>query len=178
VVPLVLWLGVRNWMAATVTFAAFGASALFTWWMGRRRAAGTDISIGSGTVALVVSMFAIGASSLLFGPFVIVPGMAAINTLSFAVVVDRGVQRSWAVLVGTLAVFTPLLLELLRVLPPSFAFREGTIVLLPRMTEFPATPTILLLIIANLVLVLVPTYSVTRLFDGAQAAERASSGRN
>jgi tRNA A-37 threonylcarbamoyl transferase component Bud32 len=172
VVPFVLWLGVRNWAAAAVTFSTFAASALFTWWIGRSRGKGNDIAVSTGTVALFISMFAIGASSLLFGPFVIVPGMAAINTLSFAVVVDRGVQRSWAVLVGTLAVFVPLVLELVHVLPPSFAFREGAIVLLPRMTEFPAMPTILLLIVANLVLVLVPTYSVTRLFDGAQEAER------
>ena len=172
VVPFVWWLGVRSWAAASVTFVAFAVTAFYTWWMSRRRAGGSDIALATGTVALMISMFAIGASSLLFGPFVVVPGMAAINTLSFAVVVDRGVQRSLALLFGTLAVFVPLLLELVHVLPSSFAFREGAIVLLPRMTEFPPMPTILLLIVANLVLVLVPTYSVTRLFDGAQAAER------
>ncbi len=168
VVPLVFWLGIRSFPAAAFTVAAIAAAVVATWWTSRNRVGW----VLPGLVSLGFSSIAICAASLLFGPFIIVPGMAAINTLSFAVVVDRGVQRSWATLAGIATVVTPLLLELVGVLPRSIDFREGTIAILPRMTHFPPTPTIVLLLLSSLVLVLIPVWAVSRLFDRVQEAER------
>ena len=82
-------------------------------------------------------------------------------------------QHVWQIMgIGMLAVVVPLLLELIGVVPPSFQFDAGRLVLLPRMIDIPPVPTILLLLIGNIAMVLVPSLIVGRLRDQATDTKR------
>jgi len=50
-------------------------------------------------------------------------------------------------------IFVPLALQLAGVLPPSYDFADGTLRILPGMTDLPRTPTLILLIVAHLIVV-------------------------
>jgi serine/threonine-protein kinase len=53
--------------------------------------------------------------------------------------------RALVISIGVLAVLVPMMLEGLGLLPPSYEFRDGVLVILPRMHEFPKTATIVFL---------------------------------
>ena len=169
VVPFLFWQGMRNAACAACVAGMIVLSASLAMWLGRRNSQNT---IGWGLAMLVTSTVAIGISSLHFGPFIDVPGMAAANTLVFAMHAARGRARKLTIAIGTCAVLVPVLLEVIGWLPPSYAFRDGMMLVLPRMTSFPALPTLLLLMVASIALVVVPSLLVGRLHDEATAANR------
>ena len=53
--------------------------------------------------------------------------------------------RALVISIGVLAVLVPMMLEAIGLLPPSYEFRDGVLVILPRMHDFPPTATIVLL---------------------------------
>jgi len=74
---------------------------------------------------------------------------------------------------AALAFLVPLVLEWTGVLAPSYAFRDGAIVLLPRMVDFPAgISTLGVLVASGLGIVLMPPVLVARVSDEARSAER------
>jgi serine/threonine-protein kinase len=169
VVPILLHMGVRSWPMWAVTAAAIASSAALSFYAGWRREAETLVI---GTVILAVSMFGLAASAMLFGPFLLVPGMVATNTLVFAMHTDRGPMRAWTIALGAFAILIPFALELTGVLPPSMEFRDGALAILPRLTAFKPGPTMLFLLLSNVALVIIPAMLVARLRDDARRAER------
>ena len=64
------------------------------------------------------------------GPFLILPGIAAVNTVLYVASADRS-RRPWAVTAGCLAIALPFALEVVGVLPPSLKFEGGAMVHAP-----------------------------------------------
>jgi tRNA A-37 threonylcarbamoyl transferase component Bud32 len=129
---LVLWMGVRSW-PTLVFYAAISAIAsvnfyLVMWGKIHGKAAFLTTTISSS--------LSISAMSSMFGPFFIVPGLAASNTMANSLYVTNRYTRGLIVAIGVLAVFIPVMLEAVGVLPPSYEFRNGVLIVLPQMHAF------------------------------------------
>jgi hypothetical protein len=165
--PLALSMGVRSIAVAALAVAAVIACGVVGWWVSRRETVGRR----HGIALLAVTTAAVATASALFGPFVLVPGLAATNAMSFALSSDA---RSRRVTTGAaaLAVLAPFALELAGLVPPSYAFRDGALLVLPRATELPPLRTTLYLALTSVTMVIVPALSVGQLRERLNAAER------
>jgi hypothetical protein len=114
----------------------------------------------------------IGISSLYFGPFVLVPGWAAQNTLIFAMHSRPGARRAVTIAVGTLALLVPLALELLGVAKKSFEFMPDTKEMVLRISPAAATPTLIALTGVMVALIAIPSLIVARAHDDAWEAKK------
>ncbi|MBI2388436.1 MAG: hypothetical protein HYV09_02360 [Deltaproteobacteria bacterium] len=147
--------------------------ALASLWLAQRRRAPSD---AAGAIVLSISTAAIALASAHVGPFVLVPGWAAQNTLVFAMHARRGAPRITVIAAGTLAFLVPLALELLGVLPPSFRFEGGRLLIGSRVAALDPVPTMLLLTGLNVALLAIPSLIVARAHDDAeQAKERLAA---
>jgi eukaryotic-like serine/threonine-protein kinase len=168
VTPVLFWGGFRglSWIALVAMFAA---PALGSLWLARRAAPPDE---HSGLLVLLASTLTIAFASLHFGPFVLVPGWAAQNTLIFAMQATPGPRRATIIALGTLAFAMPLGLELLSILPPSFAFEAGKLVVSSRVLTLQPLPTLLVLSIATIALIVIPSLIVARAHDDAWEAKK------
>ncbi|HEU4405947.1 MAG TPA: serine/threonine-protein kinase [Polyangiaceae bacterium] len=165
--PLALWMGVRSYAATLSAVFAVVACSVASWWLSRQEA----VSPRQGFTLLALSSAAVAMTSALFGPFILVPGLAATNTMFFAMSAGRRARR-FALLAGALAVLAPIALELLGLVPRSYAFGGGIMRVLPRATELPPLQTTVCLSLTSVSMVLVPSLVVGRMRDRLNAAER------
>jgi serine/threonine-protein kinase len=130
------------------------------------------VPVGQVIVAVILlSSCGIAASSMLFGPLVYVPSLAAANVVVFAAGVGRR-YRWFALTCGILAILLPLALELGGVLPAGWVFKDGMIAITPRAIEFPGASALALLTLASVGTVLFPVLLVGAERDARVKAER------
>ena len=98
---------------------------------------------------------ALSTLSLMFGPLFFLPGIAGITAVAFMFHPDRR-SRGIALVGVTAAIVVPTLLEWFGVIPASYVFRDGNIVIVPRMVDFPPGLTSVYLLIDALTLVWLP----------------------
>ncbi|HEU4538534.1 MAG TPA: serine/threonine-protein kinase [Polyangiaceae bacterium] len=165
--PLALSMGVRSFAVAAVAIASVLGSGAIGWWVSRREAIGR----GHGIALLAITTVAVAMASSLFGPFVLVPGLAATNAMSFALSSDARARRVTTA-AAALSVLAPFALELAGLVPPSYAFRDGALLVLPRATELPPLQTTLYLALTSVMMVVVPALAVGELREQLNAAER------
>jgi serine/threonine protein kinase len=165
--PLALWMGVRSYPITIGAVAAVIVCGVISLVISRSAAAG----VRQGAALLVISSATIALMSALFGPFIVIPGLAATNTMFFAMNADRPARRV-VLVVGVLVVLVPFGLELLGALPRAYAFSEGLLQVLPRATEFPALQTMLCLALVSIAMIIIPCLAVGRLRDRLSVAER------
>jgi serine/threonine-protein kinase len=165
--PLALWMGVRHIPSTAVTVAAMLLCGATSWWMSRR----TAVTRRHGLSLLLLSTVTVGLMSALFGPFILVPGLVATNTMFFAMNADRHARRV-VIAAGVMAIALPFVLELSGVLPPAYAFEGGRLLVLPRATELPALQTMLCLFVTSVAMVVIPGLVMGRMRDALTNAER------
>ena len=165
--PLALWMGVRSYPITIGAVAAVIACGVISLLISRSAAAG----LRQGLALLVLSSATIALMSALFGPFILVPGLAATNTMFFAMNAEKPARR-FILVAGVMVVLAPLGLELLGALPRAYAFREGLLQVLPRATELPALQTMLCLALVSVAMIIIPGLAVGRLRDRLSVAER------
>lgn len=145
--PFILWMGVRRpWTLTATGVATVGVVAL-TYRLYRRPAARLALPWSH----VVVSTVALGAGMSLFGPLVLLPSLVIITGVAYVATFDRSAVACVVPLVAV--IFVPLALQIAGVLPPSYDFVDGTLRILPGMTDLPPTPTLLLLVVAHLIVV-------------------------
>ncbi len=164
--PLVLWIGVKNAGLGILCDALWVGAAAASFYASRspknmKRA--TD-------VVIVLSTLALGCSAGLYGPFTFLPGVAAVNTIAFVMTADRS-RRVPSIILGCLAIIVPFVLERLDLVPRSMVFRDGALVLLPRIIELPEAPTALFLLLANLAVIITASIFVARFRDALVKTE-------
>jgi serine/threonine-protein kinase len=145
--PFMLWMGVRRPWLLVATGAATLCVVGLTY--GHYRRPPDRLALPWSHVAVSTIAFAAGMS--LFGPLVLLPSLVMITGVAYVATFDRDAIASAIPLVAV--IFVPLGLQVLGVLPPSYDFADGTLRILPGMTDLPATPTLLLLSLANLIVV-------------------------
>jgi serine/threonine protein kinase len=165
--PFMFWTGINKPEQWLIIIAMFSLPAAASMWLARRRKEPTE---PAGFALLAVCTATIGLSSLYFGPFVLVPGWAAQNTLIFAMHARPGLRRAATIVVGTLALLVPLGLELLGVVRPSFAFLGDTMIL--HIAPAHQAPTLIALTGVMLALIAIPSLIVARAHDDAWEAKK------
>jgi serine/threonine-protein kinase len=165
--PLALWMGVHSAPITIGTVALIVLCGGISWLLSRGRSFG----LRRGLALLVLSSVTVAMMSALFGPFILVPGLAATNTMFFAMSADRRARHP-ILAAGVLVVLAPYLLELAAVIPPAYAFHDGLLQVLPRAMELPPLQTMLCLAVISVAMVIIPGVAVGRLRDRLSAAEQ------
>jgi serine/threonine-protein kinase len=166
-VPVATWMGIRDAPVSAAVILSIVASGGFAYWLSRRR----HVGLRHGFTLLVLSSVAIALMSAPFGPFILVPGLAATNTMYFAMSADRR-SRVVVILLGAVAVTLPFVLELAGLVPHAYTFSGGLMHVMPRVTELPALKTTLCLLVTSVAMVISPGVMAGSMRDALAAAER------
>ncbi len=141
--PLMFFLGVKSWWLAFALDAGVVAAVLYAIWMS-----------STGRVeprymrpAILLNFMVVAMLSAIAGPLFFVPGAAATTAAAFMVSL-RATHNTRALVIGcaAAAIALPLGLEWLDLVPASYTFQDGGILILPRMLHFPPMATQVLLI--------------------------------
>ncbi|MBX3181979.1 MAG: protein kinase [Polyangiaceae bacterium] len=126
--PCLLWDGVKSWPALATLGAAMLAATGWTVLLSQLR----RVERWQGWVGLVLTFFAIAATSVLLGPFILVPAVCVMVVLIYQVVWRTERHARWVVLVlGLLAVLGPALLQLTGLLPRTYTVDERGLLVIP-----------------------------------------------
>jgi serine/threonine protein kinase len=163
--PLLFWMGVKSFSLVAILVVTSLFAALTSFVVSRLPRANSSLWV------LAASALAIASLAAIFGPFLLVPSVAAANTLVFAVS-NAPRYRVLILCLGVLPVLLPFALELANILPPSIAFTDTGVLFLPRIAEFPALPTTVLLVLSSLGTVITAALAVTPFRSELDAAQR------
>ncbi|APR83852.1 Serine/threonine protein kinase PrkC, regulator of stationary phase [Minicystis rosea] len=166
-IPVAVWMGIRNGPVAAAVIASVVVSSVFSYWLSRK----PRVTMQNGFALLALTSVAIALMSAPFGPFILVPAQAGTNTMYFTMSADKR-GRVVVILLGVLAILIPFTLEIAGVLPPAYTFSGGLMRVMPRATELPALQTTICLLVTSLAMVIVPGLMVGRMRDALAAAER------
>jgi len=167
---LMVWQGIKDWWVFGIVAGLVFVSALFSWLLAAKEKRHTI-----GMVAVTVtSTAAIGLSSQHFGPFILIPGLAAANTLVFAMNARKGWARNLTIAIGSLGVIVPVLLERIGIVKQSWAFTDDHMKMIvdARMTYFNEPATLFMLVVSSVFMIIIPALVVGRLRDEAVDANR------
>jgi serine/threonine-protein kinase len=163
-VPFALAMGVRNWPIAIATDVAWtlvAAACLFFYY----RPADTKLPVVSALAAV-----ATGMTSMLFGPLIVVPAVAAAGTVCYVISGQRE-HRKLAVAAGILSILVPYALELVGVLPPSIRVEGGVVTVLPRVFAFHPVWTPVFLVVSQVSVIVISSIFVRRYREAFLRAE-------
>ena len=171
-VPLLWVMGIRSWTGVGVIATLILMTSAWTQWVGTQP---TRATMSRLMVAILLNGTLIAACSLIFGPLVFVPGVAATSAAAFVLAVrDKTWMRYVPFTVATLAVFVPLALELAGVLPRAYTFGDGIITIHPVIADFHMERTPVALATVTLVQMILPAVVINRAVDNLVDAERRS----
>jgi hypothetical protein len=171
-VPLMIAMGVRSWGGVIAIASLILVASAYTQWVGMK----PERAFASRLLVVMTLNFAlVGTCSLLFGPLVLVPGIGASSAAALVLAVR---EKSWLRYVpfsmAILAVFVPLGLQQLGVLPRAYSFDEGVITIHAGIVDFHPARTAVSLAIVTLVQMILPAVVINRAVDNLVDAERRS----
>ncbi len=153
IVPFLLWMGVLHWGWIIAACAFFGLSAIFAYLQYRFTRPNRSF------VNLLFAPLGFVALGRMFGPLIIVPTAALALAVTFGIYPYKGLRRV-ALAVACGSVVFPVVLEWLGVLPTSYLFENGRLVVVPQMASFPKWPSTIALMTFH-VMVIVSTWRLT-----------------
>jgi eukaryotic-like serine/threonine-protein kinase len=166
-VPLLLWMGVRDWRWMGVMVAICACSGLLSLWS----ALSPGVDGRAPLAGILVSHVAMASASLVFGPFIVVPMMVMANTGGIIASTNRR-RRKLVLALGALAIAVPFALEWCGILPQHYAFQDGHLMVLPVATYLPPLATTVYLLVASVVGVVMLGAFLGRFRDSQLEAER------
>ena len=122
-------------------------------WVGSMSVLALVLHANSPWLVVVVTSLSLATASRGFGPLVLVPTAVAVNMLSFAMSESRRRRVAFVVIGTGIGIVAPVLLEALGILPPSYAFRDGVIQIMPQALSFTRGPALTVLLFANLAII-------------------------
>jgi tRNA A-37 threonylcarbamoyl transferase component Bud32 len=151
--------------------AAVAGTAGYMGWMWRTRKAGRRYMAWS----LPLAFLAVSLTSTVFGPFVLVPGSAAVTVASLLVNLraNLAVRRATPIL-GVAAMLIPAGLQLAGVTPPSYVFESGSIRILSNLVDFRPLPAFLLLATGSVMTIIATVFAIGSAVDALVQSERRS----
>ncbi|MBA2541659.1 MAG: protein kinase [Deltaproteobacteria bacterium] len=165
--PLEAMMGVRSpgWF---VTRAALAVSAIVACRLLARQARPTRAGLA---VTFTLSIATISCTSLVAGPFILIPSLAVLVAASLA---SLGGRR-WIVmttLIGLVMIGVPFMFEYLGVVAPSYTLGDD-MVIHPRLIDLPPTLAPIYFVIKEAIIIAVVGMMLARFRDTLAAAERA-----
>ena len=164
-VPLLLWMGIRDWTTMIITFVmvavAIGHAALIV--KGRRM---------SLTVTMIVNALVIAMMSQFTSPFVLLPAVVAGSAVSFTTL-PQFLHRP-VLVVGTfmMAFVGPIVLEVAGVLPRSWELNDGWLAVRPPAVSFEGVSAFVFLIAGSIAALVVLSQFVRSLAITQRTARR------
>jgi hypothetical protein len=165
--PFAFWMGIEDWITASAIIALFFVTAFEP----MRRSAKSRPELIDGVVLLALSAITTAATSAVLGPFVLVPGLAATNSLFMAMHGPRR-YRPLVIATGALTIAVPFALEILGVVPAGYRFTGEGLLLVPRVVRFPELATTVTLIGTTIATVIIPGVLAGRMRDALTNAEK------
>jgi eukaryotic-like serine/threonine-protein kinase len=152
--------GIRSMagLAAIVVPVVFGGCV--AWLLTRR----PRITPGQSAVVVTAGFVAISAAAGIGGPLLFVPGLAAANVMATSVGLARP-YRGIILLLACLALTVPFALDWWGVIPPAYVYRDGAMVLLPRVTAIPPWIEPVAIVAALVGIVIAPSFVIWRIGD-------------
>jgi serine/threonine-protein kinase len=137
------WMGIRQpaVVAAFIVLIALAAAASR---LAAREREPSPTLVG---VVAVASMLAFSFAARFTSPLLVVPAAILTNVCGFSIYVRKR-QRLFVLGVAVGAWLMPLVLELTGLIPPTFAFRDDQLVILPVATHLPRVATLVLIVTA------------------------------
>lgn len=166
-IPLTAWMGYRSMSVATVVVGTLTIAAGWLFLTRNRREDGVSVVVSAMLLASVICL----GSSAIFGPFMLVPAVVAVNSFFFILHLPRR-WHWWVVVAGIVAVHLPFALGLLGVIPAAYQFVEGRIVIEPTTVAYPALSSSIVLVLAHLAIVITPALVAMRVQHALASAER------
>jgi serine/threonine-protein kinase len=163
---ILAWMGVRDWTVLAAMLAVLVVLGVYSAVFARARAPreGELLFICGGTAVVMMLLTRVG------GPFVMVPGTAAVTTSMFLL---GHTYRVWPLVAcGCAAIVVPWALEHAGVLAPSYAFTGDTIIVHANAVSFPAAATQAALMVAAVTTVLMAGLAVWFAKRGLREARR------
>jgi eukaryotic-like serine/threonine-protein kinase len=165
--PFLLWSGVRNWPSILLLYVCALAAAGSSFVASIRKQPRELEVFG----ALILSNIAFAATAPLFGPLVLMPTLITVNTMGYALNLTRR-QRPFAIALGCVASFVPLLLLLLNLLPGTYVFEADRMIITAGALHLPRIPTLVMLFSLGLGATIIGSITVARMRDALDDAER------
>jgi serine/threonine-protein kinase len=164
--PLIFWMGVRSYRALTIVTGCFVACIFCGLYYIRK---GTARRLPYPVV--VLTCLAIGSTQAVLGPLFLFP-MAALFAAMFLTLGPDPARRYLAVAILAVLLIVPVILEIAGLLPTSYAFRGGQLIVLPNLIQFSAVRTPVALALVNLAVLLAATGMMARHRNLMGEAER------
>jgi serine/threonine-protein kinase len=152
--PLLLWMGVRDYGVLICLYTVIVLVSIAVVRVCKYGQPGRAATL----LLLSLNALMLGATSWVVGPFLVVPGFAAATTMAYAMNFDR--YRVQAIVLGCLPVLVPPALEWSGLVGHSYVFQSGGLLLVPRMTELPATATSVFLVMTSITIIVLSTLLV------------------
>ncbi len=167
--PMVLWMGVRSTailVAAVVLTLASSAMKLHA-----SRCTDLRSMFRAAYGAYLGNVLALVCISSGFGPLLFVPTLFTAFGLGYCMTYGRGFRAAVTV-TGAVALLASFGAEIVGLVPPSYAFRDGAMIILPRAVTFTPLPTLLALLVSSVFMVIVPGVLMGYLQNTLQRAEQ------
>jgi serine/threonine-protein kinase len=169
--PLLLFMHVLRPMLLAALVLVVTGTAVYLGWMWRTGNAGPRYMSWSVSFNFLI----VGLMGSIFGPLVMVPGVAVVTVATLLVGLRANPQvRLWAPIGALAAILIPTALELAGVFPRSYVFEHGSIRIVSNLVEFSPLPAYLLLLLGSVQTVMATVFTVGRAVDGLVASERRS----
>ncbi len=137
VVPVVMLIGVKSWLALGATALATLFAAVAAHWASKQARHGTSQIVL--LAALVAAMLTL--QSCYMGPFTLVPTCAATCSMFFGLAAVK--RERWLVAgILSLGALVPFVAEALHLGPPAYAFEADRLIVFARAIELPRGPTL------------------------------------
>jgi serine/threonine-protein kinase len=167
--PLLLAMSIRRPWLLTLLVIVTVTTTLFMAWMWRSGKADVE----KYRVLLPLCFLLVGLTSTIFGPFVMVPGTAAVTVAGFLVSTRANANvRAWLLVGGLASILVPAALQFAGITPRSYVFEPGGIRIVSNLVDFRPIPAMALLALGSCLTVVATVLSVGRSVEALVAAER------
>ena len=165
-VPLLFWMGIKDATSAVLCLALGLPAIALSFYISRARRTPAFLQ----HVLVILAAASIASMGRMFGPYILLPCLAIVNTLGFVIWPTRA-GRAWFVLAGCLSVAVPALLEWTHLWDPSYLFKDGQMVLVPHMLGLGEVPTSVFLLCIHVGVIVGGSWAIGRLRDALTKAE-------
>lgn len=168
--PLFLWSGIRDPLPLIIFLSLLVVSGLACFGVAKQK---NPSPVYVFTV-MVISTLCFVSTNTLFGPLVLTPGLVAVNTAAFSILLE-GRLRVASIAFGCGGVALPPILELLELVPSSYRFASGAMTILPGPIELPMVPTVVLLTAGSVAAVVTSSLAISGVRDTLSRTEEKLS---
>lgn len=169
--PMLLFMGVRNWTTFILSWPLVVVIGVLHLYAARVHGRNPARDLRLNYVILALNTMVMLFGTRMFGPFILIPGIAAMTSLAVAIHPNR-LLRGIGIAAGCSAILAPAALEWIGMLDPSYRFSEGLFSTVSHGLAFPPVLTNLFLLFNSLAVVVTSAFYIGFVRDALIGAER------